>query len=122
VRISLKIISDGETYIFSLVKWGFIRRLLYRLFKEIPYRFTPCYELAIFKKGGNKISVRRPYFVFHFADKEAAMSRMNWMKTLFEESRSGILKLIEEVVNFDGKREGMYLGPGDYLRREIGTR
>jgi hypothetical protein len=122
MRISLKIISDDDIYIFSLVKWGFIRKLLYKFFKEVPYRFIPCYELAIFKKGKNKITVRHPYFVFHFADKETAMSRMNWIKRLFEEGRSGILKLIDEIPNFDPKQEAMYLGPSNYFEREFGNR
>lgn len=117
--ISLNISSNDETYVFSLVKWGTIRKLLSKVFKANPFQFTPSYELSIYKKTEGKIPLSHPYFAFHFADKDTAISRMNWMKILFEEGRSGIEKLIEELPNFDPKREAMYLGPSDYLDWEI---
>jgi len=117
--ISLNISSNDETYVFSLVRWGFIRKLLSRIFKVSPFQFTPSYELAIYKKNEGKILLSHSYFAFHFLDTEISISRMNWMKTLFEEGRSGVEKLIEEIPNFDPKREALYLGPSDYFDWEI---
>lgn len=117
--ISLNISSNDETYVFSLVRWGFIRKLLSRIFKASPFQFTPSYELAIYKKNESTIPLNHPYFSFHFSDTDTAISRMNWMKTLFEEGVSGIEKLIEEISNFDPKREALYLGPSDYFNWEI---
>jgi len=113
--ISLNILSGDENYVFSLVKWGIIRKLLSKVFKANPFQFIPFYELAIYEKIEGKINLNHPFFAFHFADKDTAISRMNWMKTLFEEGRSGILKLIDEIPDFDPKREAMYSGPSDYF-------
>ena len=117
--ISFNISSNDETYVFSLVKWGIIRKLLVKIFKANPFQFTPSYELAIYKKTAGKIALSHPYFAFYFANKDIAISKMNWMKTLFGEGKSGIEKLIEELPNFDPKREALYLGPSDYFDWEI---
>jgi len=116
--ISFNIVSDDETYVFSLVKWGNIRKFLSKIFKANPFQFTPAYELAIYKKTQGKITLSNPYFCFHFADKDTAISRMNWIKILVEQGRSGIEKLIEEIPNFDPEQEAMYSGPSDYFNWE----
>jgi hypothetical protein len=117
--VSFNISSNGKIYVFSLVKWGIVRKFLSKIFKANPYQFTPSYELAIYDKTEGRIHFSHPYFVFHFAKGDIAISRMNWMKTLFEEGISGIEKILGELPNFDSKREGMYSGPSDYLDWEI---
>ena len=115
MEICLNISSADKAYVFSLVKWGVIRKFLSRFFKANPFQFIPSYELAIYEKIDGKVYLNHPFFTFHFADKDIAVSKMNWMKILFEEGRSGILKLVNELPNFDPTREAMYLGPDDYF-------
>lgn len=117
--ISFDISSNDETYVFSLVKRGTIRKLSSKIFKANPFQFAPSYELVIYKRTKGKISLGHPYFAFHFADEDTAVSRMNWMKTLFEKGRGGVEKLIKELPKFDPKREGMYSGASDYLDWKI---
>lgn len=117
--ISFSISSDDTTYVFSLVKWGIIRKILSKIFRASPFQFTPSYELAVYKKEDGKIHLSHPYFAFHFSNKDIALSRMKWIKTLSEEGMRGIEKLIINLTSFDPKQEGVYIGPSEYVDWEI---
>ena len=77
--------------------------------------FIPSYELAIYMRKDGVIEYNNPYFVFHFADKEIAETRMNWAKELIE--TEGMKSFIINLRNFDLKREGIYSGFTEYIER-----
>lgn len=107
--VCFRVISDDRVFLFSLVKWGMIRKFLCKIFKDNCYKFTPSYELAIYEKTGDKILLGHLYFAFHFANKEVANKRMEMFKELFEEGMQGIVKVCELVCTFDSEIEGMLI-------------
>jgi len=117
MRKSFEITSDHDSYVFSLVRWGFFRKFAAKLFRASPFDFVPSFELAIYKKVDGKLSFNNPYFVFHFADEETAQSRTSWVKQQFQDGLDGIERILMEAPKFDRRREGMYSGPGDYFDR-----
>jgi hypothetical protein len=120
--VCFRVVSDDRMFLFSLVKWGVIRKFLSKIFKANPYKFTPSYELAIYDKTEGKVHFGHPYFYFHFANKEIANMRMEMIKELFEEGIQGIVKVCELVPTFDSEKEGMYEGPSEFLNWEISRR
>ena len=128
--VSVNISHGSDVYTLSLVKWRTIRKVLAKIFKASSFRFTPTYELAIYERqnmdiedkssatkqvGGSFLDLDNPCFVFHFADKEIAETRMNWAKELIESE--GMRSFIENFRNFDPKREGIYSDYADYGER-----
>ena len=128
--VSANISHGSNVYTLSLVKWSIMRKVSAKIFKTSPFRFTPVYELAIYEKqnmdiedkssptkqvGGSFLDLDNPCFVFHFADKKIATTRMNWAKELIESG--GMRSLIENLRNFDPKREGIYSDLTDYFER-----
>ena len=117
--VCFRVVSDNRVFLFSLIKWGIIRKFLSKIFKANPYKFTPSYELAIYDKTEGKVYFGHPYFCFHFANKEIANMRMEMIKKLFEGGIQGILKVCELIPTFDPENEGMYEGPSEFLNWEI---
>lgn len=113
--IIAKISHESNEYTLSLVKWGFIRKVMAKIFKASPFMFIPSYELAIYERKESGLKYNNPCFVFHFSDKEMATSRMNWAKELIESG--GMASLIEHLHNLDPKREGIYSDLTDYIEK-----
>ncbi len=114
--ITANISYDSNDYTLSLVKWGFVRKVMAKLFKASPFMFIPSYELVIYERNEGAIKYNNPCFVFHFADKEIAASRMNWAKELIESK--GMESFIEHLRNFDPRREGIYSDLTDYIEKK----
>jgi hypothetical protein len=116
--LSFRVAHGSAGYIFSLIKWGIFRRAMSRLFRASPFRFIPSYELAIYDQRDAAVkNYQNPCFVFHFVDKETAISRMNWAKELIESG--GMRSLIKNLGGFDPNKEGIYSDFADGFERKI---
>jgi len=103
-------------YSISLVKWGFFRKILAKLFRASPFQFIPSYEIAIYDNRQGKVDLINPLFVFHFAKKETFKQRTEWAKEKI--SSGGIKSLIEDSRHFNPKEEGIYYDLVDRYQRE----
>ena len=107
-----------KQYKLSLIKWGIVRRMLLKIFGKSPYQFTPAYELAIYEEKDGEIGLRDPCFVFHYANKDLAVSRMKWMEKLLRKE-GGMRELILSLRNLDAKQEAIFSDYGDYFEKEM---
>lgn len=111
-------ISYGsEAYVLSLVKWGIVRKILSKALRASKYQFTPSYELAVYETIGNRMELNNPCFVFHYANKDIALSRMNWIKRLLEEG--GMKKLILNCKDFNYSQEGIFIDYAEYVEKKL---
>ncbi len=113
--LSANISHGSKVYTISLIRWGIIRKVFAGIFTASPFIFIPSYELAIYERIDGVIKYNNPCFVFHFADRESATTRMNWAKELIESG--GMESFVENLGNFDHKREGVYSDLTDYFER-----
>lgn len=114
MKSCFSISSDDGTYMFSLIKWSIVRKIMSKLFKANPYQFTPSYELAIYERISGRINFKNPLSIFHFASKDIAVARTEYAKKLFEEGDAGMHKLIIDAENFDHHQEALYWDPSDH--------
>jgi hypothetical protein len=87
-------------YTLSLMPFGFLRRLFFRG-PISNYQFKPTYELSIFPRTDSNVKitsalqtrVTNPFAVFHYANRDIALSRMQCMTDLL--NRHGFESIIE---------------------------
>lgn len=91
--------ADGR-FALSLVKWGFLRRLIVSALYKIsrPNRFeqpsfVPAFELAVFRGS----SLSRPLVLIHFSDEAAA--RRGWDAVLSAVRERGLAGATDYVCN-----------------------
>jgi len=48
-RTTVTVSYESKTYVLSLIKWSLLRKILSKIFRANPHRFTPSYELAIYE-------------------------------------------------------------------------
>ena len=95
-----------STYIFSIVRWGFFRKIIARVTKASPYPFIPTYEVVVYRRIEGRIDLSSPLYVYHFAKKQLLEFRI---KTIVDELQSsGEFGDSSYLPNQDPSQEGIY--------------
>lgn len=112
----IQVVSYGsQSYVLSLIKWRSLRKILAKIFEASPHSFIPSYEIALYEGKVGEIEYSNPCFVFHYANKDIAVQRIEWMKKLIQEG--GLENLIYNLNGFDYTQEAIYSDLAEHFEK-----